>query len=110
MKRVIGLSLATVVATTAAQAGEIYGRLTERSRPIAEGTTVKATCPGFSAEVRTDRFGFYRLFIAPVGACDVVVTAGNQSSARFGIRSQRGSVRYDFELDRRTSPPRLVRR
>jgi len=82
-----------------AQAGEIYGEITEDDKPMGSGIEVKVICPpigGETSKIKTDAQGIYRLYVKTEGKCGI--TVGSSKAAT--ISSYEESVRYDLILEK----------
>ena len=81
----------------AAQAGEVFGTITESGKPAQTGVTLKLACEGSSAEGKTDAYGSYRLKVAATGNCTLTV-ASKAGSPSLSVNLYDKPARYDLVL------------
>lgn len=100
--RLAALSIVAAAFTLAppgpAVAGQIYGKITDNGRSVGGGHPIAVrNCR--APATTTDRLGFYEIFIADNGPCELVITY-RQRQVAVTIRSYRDPVEYNFDLVR----------
>jgi hypothetical protein len=94
--RSLGMALLTVLLSTpAVLAGEIYGTITDGTRPVGAGLKVDVNASGKVYTVETDKFGAYRMFVKEKGKCTLTVHL-KESAAAAEVFSYDKSTRYDW--------------
>ncbi len=99
MRRIASLLIACVAASNLSLAGEIFGKVTDGAKPVAEGTEVSVRCGDKSyPAVKTDKSGSYHLVTAESGKCTVTVKRGD-GAADVTIASYDEPVECDLVLE-----------
>lgn len=98
MKSLVRLLLALLLSASWAGAGEVYGTITDGSKPVAAGIKVEIIAPGKVYTVETDKFGSYRIFAKERGKCKLTVHLKEQSPS-IELFSYDKSTRYDWVLE-----------
>ena len=92
----LSLILATI---PAAQAGEIFGKVTFNGAVVGEGATVAARCGDkVYPAVKTDRTGTYNLVVAETGKCTLTVTHQGKA-ATVDVASYEDAAQADIVLE-----------
>lgn len=89
--------------------GEVYGTITDGSKPIAAGIKVTVTAGGQTYSTETDKFGSYRLFIKQKGKFTLTVQMKENSPSIEGISFDK-STRYDWILETKDARTTLRRK
>lgn len=98
MKRLcVQIAMLLVLTASAAFAGEIFGTISEASKPVPAGVKVEVTTGGKSYSAETNEFGAFRLFVKEKGKCALKVHYKEQSPT-FTVVSFDKSTRYDLVL------------
>jgi hypothetical protein len=74
MKKLLPLAALCFAAASAAQAGEVFGTISENGKPLAAGATLKLECGEASGQGATDQFGSYSIRTASSGDCRLILT------------------------------------
>jgi len=74
MKKLLPLAALCFAAAAAAQAGEVFGTISENGKPLAAGATLKLECGETSGQGATDPFGSYSIRTASTGDCRLTLT------------------------------------
>lgn len=97
--RIAAIAVTLAAASTAATAGEIYGKVLEGAAPVAPGTEISVACGGKTyPAVKTDKAGSYHLVTAEGGKCTLTVKRGDQS-ASLEIASYDEPVQCDLRVE-----------
>ncbi len=99
MRKTLAVLVCTaVLGALPAQAGEIYGKLTDGNAPVGEGVAVQVTCGGKTfGPAKTDKTGSYHL-VAADGKCTLSVAYKNQSPS-LEIVSYADGAQLDLVLE-----------
>ena len=108
MKRIL-LGLFLVAGIMTARSGEIFGTLTDASKPVPQGTKVEVTAGGNTYSGETDKFGGYRIFVKEKGKCTLKVNYNNQAPT-FEVMSFEKGTRYDLVLENKDGKYSLKRK
>jgi hypothetical protein len=99
MKRWIGILASAALLSSAAWAGEIYGKITTAGAAVAEGTSVEIQCGGKSfPATKTDKAGAYHFGVEATGKCTISVKQKDQS-ASLEIAAYDEPVQVDIVLE-----------
>jgi len=79
-------------------AGELYGTITDGTKPVGGGVKLEITSSGKVYGGETDKFGSYRIFVKEKGKCTLTVHVKDQTAA-VELFSYDKSTRYDWILD-----------
>jgi hypothetical protein len=90
--------LACMLGAARALAGEVYGTITDGSRPVAAGVKVEIAASGKVYAAETDKFGSYRIVVKEKGKCMLTVHLKDQTAA-LELFSYDRSTRYDWILE-----------
>lgn len=97
--RPVFIMLLLLLATAGyASAGEVYGAITQGSKPVAAGVKVEISTPDTVYAAATDKFGSYRMFVKAQGKCVLTVHLSGQSPTA-ELFSYNKSTRYDWVLE-----------
>jgi len=94
MKTTLGIGILLLMAGTAT-AGEVFGTLSEKGKPLAQGVPVKLDCGGATAAGATDAFGAYSVKTPASGDCRLTVTYKG-SSPSLKVTLYEKPSRYDL--------------
>ncbi len=108
MKRLL-LGLLLAAGITTARSGEIFGTLTEGTKPVTAGTKVEITAGGNTYTGETDKFGGYRIFVKEKGKCPLKVYY-NKQTPTFDVISFEKGTRYDLVLESKDGKYTLKRK
>lgn len=97
------------LATGSALAGEIFGTISEGTKPVAAGVKLEVTAGGKTYSTETDKFGGYRLFVKEKGKCTLTVSYKDQTPT-FSVASFDKSTRYDLVLNQKDGKYTLGRK
>lgn len=109
MKHLSILAIFLLLAAGSALAGELFGTISEGSKPVAAGVKVEVTAGGKTYSTETDKFGGYRLFVKEKGKCTLKVSYKDQTPT-FAVASFDKSTRYDFLLTQKDGKYTLGRK
>ncbi len=109
MKHLSILAVLLLVTAASAIAGEIFGTISEGTKPVGEGVKVQVTAGGNTYSTQTDKFGGYRLFVKEKGKCTLTVSYKDQTPT-FTVASFEKSTRYDFVLTQKDGKYTLGRK
>jgi hypothetical protein len=98
MKSTCGVVLALLLSVSPVLAGEVYGTITDGSKPVAAGVKVEITVSGKVYTTGTDKFGSYRIVVKEKGRCTLTVHVNEQSPSS-NLFSYDKSTRYDWILE-----------
>lgn len=79
-------------------AGEVYGTITDGSRPVSAGAKVEISASGHVYSAETDKFGSYRIYVKEKGKCTLTVHTKDQAPT-VDLYSYDKSTRYDWVLE-----------
>src|ERR1041384_5902185 len=98
-KRLASALIVITALTSAALAGEVYGKVTEGGSGVSEAGTLTAVCGAKSyPPVKTDKTGSYRIVLTETGKCTMNVTYKGQS-ASLGVASYEDASQLDLILE-----------
>ncbi|WP_455208353.1 hypothetical protein [Kaarinaea lacus] len=97
-----------LAATTAAEAGKIYGSLQVDGQAIAEGTQVSVNCAGTSYIGNVGNHGRYSVNVDREGPC--VLSVNGFAGATTDVVSYNEATRYNFLLTRSGSGYNMERK
>jgi len=98
MKSIEMVGLALLLSASFAVGGEVYGTITDGSKPVAAGVKVEITSSGKVYTAETDKFGSYRIFVKGKGKCTLTAFIEDQSPS-VELFSYDKSTRYDWILE-----------
>lgn len=99
MLRSIAAAVCCLALAPAAQAGEIFGKVTLNGAAVGEGATVAARCGDKAyAAVKTDRTGTYNLVVAETGKCTLTITHQGKA-ASVDVASYEDAAQADIALE-----------
>jgi hypothetical protein len=99
MKRILAVLVLVLPLSSAAWAGEIFGKLVVAGAPVEDGTSIAAKCGDKTfPPVKTGKGGSYHLAIDATGKCTLMVTYKNQS-ASLEVASYEEPVQVDIVLE-----------
>ncbi len=90
-------------------AGELYGTITDGTRPIAAGAKVTIEASGKIYAAETDKFGSYRIFVKEKGKCVLTVHLKDRTASA-DLFSYDRSTRYDWILEVQNDKSQLRRK
>ena len=90
-------------------AGELFGTISEGTKPVGEGVKVEVTAGESTYSTQTDKFGAYRLFVKEKGKCTLKVSYKDQAPS-FSAASFDKSTRYDLVLTQKDGKYSLGRK
>jgi hypothetical protein len=97
MKSIVTMLL--FLSASCALAGEVYGTITDGSKPIAAGIKVEIDASGKVYKAETDKFGSYRIYVKGKGKCTLTVHIKKEESPSVELFSYDKSTRYDWVLE-----------
>jgi len=98
--RIAALIAALTTACSVALAGEVYGKITEGSAAVPEGTEVTVKCGGKAyPAVKTDKAGSYHLVTAEGGKCTMTIQKGALSASIEFASYEDDAVQCDVVLE-----------
>jgi hypothetical protein len=109
MKILSALASLLFLLTSSALAGELFGTISEGSKPVAAGVKVEVTAGDKTYTAETDKFGSYRLFVKEKGKCTLKAYYKDQTPS-FNVASFDKSTRYDFALTQKDGKYTLGRK
>lgn len=95
MKSTIIGALVLLLYASLAQAGEVFGTITDGGKPVAAGVKVEVAVAGKAYVAETDKFGSYRIVVKEKGKCTLTVHLRDQSPS-VELFSYDRSTRYDW--------------
>jgi hypothetical protein len=98
MKSTIIVLLTLFLSGSTASAGELYGTITDGSKPVAAGVKVEITVSGKVYTAETDKFGSYRIVVKEKGKGIFTIHLREQTPA-VELFSYDRSTRYDWILE-----------
>ncbi len=98
MRPIVMVLLALPLLTWGAVAGEVYGTITDGSKPIAAGVKVEIGASDKVYTAQTDKFGSYRIFVKEKGKCTLTVHF-KEHTPTVELFSYAKSTRYDWILE-----------
>ena len=97
-------------APAVAAAGQVYGQITERNRPVSNAGPITLKCGNAqSPPATTDRFGAYKVYLRNTGRCEIVFNFEGRQLTH-PVQSYGDPVRFNFEIIRSGSNLTLQRR
>lgn len=90
--------LVLLLAAPPVLAGEIFGTITDGSKPVPAGIKVAIARSGKVDTTETDKFGSYRIVLKEKGKCTLTVYMKEQSPSQ-EVFSYDRSMRYDWILE-----------
>jgi hypothetical protein len=87
-----------LLAACLAQAGEIYGTITDGTKPVPAGAKVEITVAGKVYEGVTDKIGSYRIVVMEKGKGRLTISLSDQSPSSSVVSYDR-STRYDWVVE-----------
>jgi hypothetical protein len=109
MKSTAMVMIVLLLSASAALAGEVYGTITDGTKPIAAGVKVEVAVSGKVYAGEIDKFGSYRVVVKEKGKCIFTVRVGDQSPS-VELVSYDKSTRYDWILETKDGKPSLRRK
>lgn len=97
MKLTVVVLLALLLSASPVLAGEVFGTITDGSKPVAAGVKVEIAVSGKVYSAETDKFGSYRIIVKEKGKCTLTVHIREQSPS-VELFSYDRSTRYDWVL------------
>lgn len=97
MKR-LGLLVIASLFGINANAGEIFGSITQGDKPLPKGTKIEVAASGKTYNAETDESGSYRLFVPEKGKLTLKILSGTQAPS-IDIFSSDNPSRYDLILE-----------
>ncbi len=86
MKKLLPLAALCFAAASAAQAGEVFGTISENGKPLAAGASLKLECGDASAQgIRTASTGDCRLILTYKGASPSVKVSLFEKPTRYDL-------------------------
>ena len=79
-------------------AGEIFGTITDGTKPVPAGVKVTIARSGKVDSTETDKFGSYRIVVKEKGKCVLTVHMKDQAPSQ-EVFSYDKSMRYDWILE-----------
>jgi hypothetical protein len=101
--------LALFSASSRVSAGELYGSITDGTKPVGGGVKMEISVSGKVYGAETDKFGSYRIFVKEKGKCTLTVHLKDQTAA-VELFSYDKSTRYDWILGTQEGKPSLRRK
>jgi hypothetical protein len=98
MKSVVVVAFLVALSAAPAFSGEIFGTLSEGTKPVDAGVKVEISIAGKSYAGETDKFGSFRLIVKEKGKCTLTVRYKDQSPS-FQLVSYDKAARYDLVLE-----------
>jgi hypothetical protein len=98
MKSILVLLFTLLLPAASVVAGEVYGTITDGSKPVAAGIKVEISTSGQVYSAETDKFGSYRIYVKEKGKCTLTVRTKDQA-ATVDLYSYDKSTRYDWVLE-----------
>ncbi|HEY7369089.1 MAG TPA: hypothetical protein VIA29_04325 [Thermoanaerobaculia bacterium] len=95
MKYVFSIVLLLLAGVSSAAAAEIFGTLSDGTKPLPAGVVVKLACGEATVEAKTDEFGSYSLRTPASGECQVTVDYKGASAA-LPVTVYAKPTRYDL--------------
>jgi hypothetical protein len=90
--------LALLLCASFMSAGEIYGTITDGTRPVGAGMKIDITASGKVYAAETDKYGSYRIIVKEKGKCTLTVHL-KESAVAAELFSYDKSTRYDWILE-----------
>jgi hypothetical protein len=97
MKSTATMLLTLLLSASPVVAGEVFGTITDGSKPVAAGVKVDIAVSGKTYTAETDKFGSYRIVVKEKGKCKLTVHISEQSPS-VDLFSYDRSTRYDWIL------------
>jgi hypothetical protein len=98
MKAIVVVAFLVALSAASALAGEIFGTLSEGTKPVDAGVKVDISIAGKSYAGETDKFGSFRLIVKEKGKCTLTVRYKDQAPS-FQLVSYDKAARYDLVLE-----------
>ena len=98
MKYLSIVAIVLSLSAFSAHAGELFGTISEGTKPVSEGVKVEVNAGDKTYSAETDKFGSYRVFVKEKGKCTLKVHFKEQTPS-FSVSSFEKSTRYDFVLE-----------
>ena len=98
MKSVSKVLMALLLFAFPLTAGEIFGTITDGTKPVPAGVQVTIAKAGKVDTTETDRFGSYRIVVKEKGKCVLTVYMKDQAPSQ-EVFSYDKSMRYDWILE-----------
>ena len=109
MRKLLALAALCFAAASAAQAGEVFGTISENGKPVASGAALKLDCGDASAPGATDPFGAYSIRTAATGDCRLTLTyKGASPSVKVTLFEK--PTRYDLVVKEEGGKVTLTRK
>jgi hypothetical protein len=109
MKHLLLLLLFIVVGSGWANAGEIFGALTDKGKSVGPGVKIEIALPDTAYQALTDKFGSYRVFVPHKGKCTLKIHYKDQLPS-IEIQALEKAVRYDLLLEIKDGKYQLKRK
>ena len=103
---------ASLVFSTEATAGKIFGDISQGGKPLPAGVRVRVTRPGTNAvadTTATDKFGSYKLLVKEEGKATLTVVVEGKP-VEFAVFSNKEATRYDLVLEKKEGKLSLRRK
>ena len=98
MRPVFIMLLLLLASAGYASAGEVFGAITDGSKPVAAGIKIDISTPDTVYVAETGKYGAYRVFVKAQGKCVFTVRHSGQSPTA-ELFSYDKSTRYDWILE-----------
>lgn len=98
MKSFLIVAFALLLPASRVLGGEVYGTITEGSKPVPAGVKVEIGASGHVYSAETDKFGSYRIYVKEKGKCTLTVRTKDQAPV-IDLYSYDKSTRYDWVLE-----------
>jgi len=98
MKFMLIVLVPLLLQASRAGAGEVYGTITDGTKPVPAGVKVEISASRNVYTAETDKFGSYRIFVKEKGKCTLTVRTKDQAPS-VELYSYDKSTRYDWVLD-----------
>ncbi len=92
-----------------AEAGEIFGTITEGGKTVAQGLRVEVRSSGKTYKTETDKFGAYRVFVKGKGKSSLILHMKDQALSA-EVVSYDKSTRYDWIVETKADTLALRRK
>ena len=109
MKKLAILALISGLGAVEAQAGEIFGTLSEGGKPVAAGVALKLSCSGAAVSAKTDAYGSYRLRGDVSGKCTLQAQFKNEAPSLDVVVYEK-PARYDLVVSVKDGKYRMERK
>jgi hypothetical protein len=101
--------LVLLLSTSPSLAGELFGTITDGTKPIASGVKVEIAVSGQIDTTETGKFGSYRIVVKEKGKCRFTVHLRGESPSIDVISFDR-STRYDWVVETKAGKLSLRRK